>query len=171
MPQPKVNMPKLAKILVPTPETGLDVSSIWQAQDSSAKIVCLMAIVKTFEISKFITATLGKPTLYLMFTLSISGCTSPVVDSKEVGWVGPRDRQKLDLSADLKTMDGKSVTLSHFENKVLFVNFWATWCGPCRAEMPSMSSLFHSLKKQGLDMVAISDEDPRVVRHFLETNP
>ena len=146
-------------------------SLIWQAQHSGAKIVCLREIIKKFKLSRFLTAALGKPALYLMFTLSISGCTSPVVDSQKVGWVGPRDRQTLDLSADLKTLDGKNVALSHFENKVLFVNFWATWCGPCRAEMPSMSSLFHSLKKQGLDMVAISDEDPKVVRHFLETNP
>jgi thiol-disulfide isomerase/thioredoxin len=42
----------------------------------------------------------------------------------------------------LKTVDGRNLALSQLKGKVVFLNFWATWCPPCRAEMPSMEILY-----------------------------
>ncbi len=65
-------------------------------------------------------------------------------------------------------VSGDSVPLSRFEGSVVLLNIWATWCEPCRAEMPSMQRLYDSLGTEGLRIVAVSVDqaDPRVVRDF-----
>ena len=56
----------------------------------------------------------------------------------------------------LKTADGKSVELKNLKGKVVVVNFWATWCPPCRAEIPGMIEVYNSYKAKGLEIVAVS---------------
>ncbi len=56
----------------------------------------------------------------------------------------------------LKNMEGKSVSLSDFSGKVILLNFWATWCGPCRVEMPAMEALYREMHSHGLEIVAVS---------------
>ncbi len=51
---------------------------------------------------------------------------------------------------------GKSVSLSHFKGKVVFLNIWATWCGPCRTEMPDMEKLYQKFKKEDFVILAVS---------------
>ena len=67
----------------------------------------------------------------------------------------------------LKDLHNKPVTLSELRGKVVWVNFWATWCPPCRAEMPAMDAFYAQYKSQGLVILSISDEDPAVVSKFL----
>jgi cytochrome c biogenesis protein CcmG/thiol:disulfide interchange protein DsbE len=63
---------------------------------------------------------------------------------------------------------GDSVALASFEGSVVLLNIWATWCEPCRAEMPSMQRLYESFGPQGLKVVAVSVDqaDVQVVRDF-----
>lgn len=69
----------------------------------------------------------------------------------------------------LKDLNGNMVRLSDFRGKVVFLNFWATWCSPCRIEMPSMERLHKKLKDRGLVMLAINLEEPvSLVRAFFE---
>lgn len=56
----------------------------------------------------------------------------------------------------LRDLDGKLVSLSDFSGKVVLVNFWATWCGPCRVEMPAMESLYKEMRSKGFEILAIS---------------
>jgi len=86
-------------------------------------------------------------------------------------WLEKDQRISVDLSGDLLTLAGKTVSLRELEGKVLFLNFWATWCGPCLAEMPSMSVLHEELGREGLEVVAITNEHPETVKYFLERNP
>ncbi len=80
--------------------------------------------------------------------------------------------EKADLSGDfLLTVQGRKVSLADYQGRLTFINFWATWCGPCRAEMPSMGRLYDELKDEGLTMAAITDEDPETVRAYLERYP
>ncbi len=64
--------------------------------------------------------------------------------------------------------DGKTLRLGDFRGKVVFLNFWATWCVPCRLEMPAMERLYREFKGQGLVVLAVNlQEGPRAVRAFI----
>jgi thiol-disulfide isomerase/thioredoxin len=68
----------------------------------------------------------------------------------------------------LNDVQGNSVRLSALRGRVVFVNFWATWCPPCRQEMPSMDRLYRELKDSGLAMVAIDvKESKKEVSDFM----
>ena len=70
----------------------------------------------------------------------------------------------------LKDIKGKTWRLSDFKGKVVFVNFWATWCPPCRAEMPSMQKLYQSLPADRFQMVTIlSNDKPELGERFAKT--
>jgi len=56
----------------------------------------------------------------------------------------------------LPSLVGNPVRLSNYRGKVVFLNFWATWCPPCREEMPSMESLYQRLKGRDFEMLAVS---------------
>jgi len=63
---------------------------------------------------------------------------------------------------ELKDIDGKVYRMSQYRGKVVIVNFWATWCPPCREEMPSMERAYEKLKKSDIEILAINigeDED------------
>ncbi len=78
-------------------------------------------------------------------------------------------RQKLAEDFSLKTPDGRTVRLGEHRGTVVFINFWATWCPPCREELPAMERLFQRTKKDGLMMLAVSvDADPKVIAPFVE---
>lgn len=73
--------------------------------------------------------------------------------------------QKIDFT--LQDLHGKKVTLSALRGKIVMVNFWATWCGPCRLEMPSLDAIYTHFEPQGLVVLSISDEDPFKVASFI----
>lgn len=77
--------------------------------------------------------------------------------------------EKARRAADFTLTDiqGKSWTLSSLRGKVVLVNFWATWCPPCRKEMPDIETLYNRFKDQGLVVLAISDETPEKVNPFI----
>jgi thiol-disulfide isomerase/thioredoxin len=69
----------------------------------------------------------------------------------------------------LKDLNGQDVSLSSFEGKVVFLNFWATWCVPCRTEMPSIERLYQEFKNDGLVILAINyREDTDKIKPFLD---
>ncbi len=73
------------------------------------------------------------------------------------------------IEFQLKDLTGKEVRLSGLKGKVVLLNFWATWCGPCRSEMPSMQRLYAQLKGQGLEILAVDlQEDKATVARFVK---
>ncbi len=76
-----------------------------------------------------------------------------------------RSRQQADFT--LADLEGKRWTLSDLRGKVVLVNFWATWCPPCRKELPDLQALYGKFKDQGLVILAISDEEIGKVKPFV----
>jgi thiol-disulfide isomerase/thioredoxin len=67
----------------------------------------------------------------------------------------------------LRTLDGRTFTLASLRGQVVVVNFWASWCPPCRRELPGLSSLHREIAKDGGLVIAISiDQDVRNVERF-----
>ncbi len=58
----------------------------------------------------------------------------------------------------LPSLKGQELTLNDFQGKYLLVNFWATWCGPCKVEMPSLESLYRKFKKRNFAVIAVSND-------------
>ncbi len=77
------------------------------------------------------------------------------------------DRARQDANFTLQDLQGNSWTLKDLRGKVALVNFWATWCPPCRKEMPDLEALGKRFKDQGLVILAISDEDAAKVKPFI----
>jgi peroxiredoxin len=87
---------------------------------------------------------------------------------KDLDLIRP-SRPKPAQDVTLKTTEGKPFRLSEHRGKVVFLNFWATWCAPCREEMPAMERLYRTHKDRGFVMVAVSlDADPAVVPRFVK---
>tara|TARA_R110001592_G_C13176885_1_gene750407 strand:+ start:635 stop:1180 length:546 start_codon:yes stop_codon:yes gene_type:complete len=70
-----------------------------------------------------------------------------------------------DTNWQLKGLNTKNINLKELENKVIFISFWATWCGPCIAEMPSMQKLFDDYKDK-VTFLFVTNEDWQTVSEF-----
>jgi peroxiredoxin len=69
---------------------------------------------------------------------------------------------------DTVDLNGEVWSLSKLQGKVVFLNFWATWCPPCREEMPSMQKLYTKLPKEKFTMLALfNKDDPTAVERFV----
>ena len=77
------------------------------------------------------------------------------------------DRSREHADFTLTDVEGKSWGLQALHGKVVLVNFWATWCPPCRKEMPDLDKLYQEFKDQGLLILAISDEEMSKVQPFI----
>ena len=62
---------------------------------------------------------------------------------------------------ELNDLKGEAVRLSQFKGKVVIVNFWATWCAPCKQEIPHLSKMLETYKDQGLVVLTISTDSPQ----------
>lgn len=87
----------------------------------------------------------------------------------------PNEQEKFNLMEDydftLEDLNGNKVTLSQLKGKKVFLNFWATWCPPCKAEMPDMEKLYQETKDSDLVMLAVNvGEDKKTVQDFITKN-
>jgi peroxiredoxin len=78
------------------------------------------------------------------------------------------DKARQDSDFTLHDLHGRQWTLKQLRGSVVLVNFWATWCPPCRKEMPDLEMLYRRFGKKGLVILAISDEDTEKVTPYIE---
>ena len=62
--------------------------------------------------------------------------------------------------AEMKAVSGAPIKLSKYAGKAMIINLWATWCGPCRLEVPELVKLHQEFRAQGLEVIGLSTEDP-----------
>jgi len=83
---------------------------------------------------------------------------------------GKRQSDYLPYTLDLTDLNGNTVAMSSFRNKVLFINIWATWCPPCRKEMPSIQALADRMQNPEVEFILMSPEDINKLSEFLKNN-
>ena len=72
---------------------------------------------------------------------------------------------------ELPSLAGGMIKLSDYRGKVVFINFWATWCGTCEVEMPSMEKLYRKYKDSGFEMLTIRvDKDQSLIEPFMKNS-
>ena len=77
------------------------------------------------------------------------------------------DRARQDADFTLTDLSGRAWHLKELKGKVVLLNFWATWCPPCRKEMPDLEKLYQRFAAQGFVILAISDEEADKVKPFI----
>lgn len=105
--------------------------------------------------------------------MRLSRCCSIVLAVLFFAYVGTYAQTEKPLKApnfSLKTADGKTLELGKMKSKLIVVNFWATWCRPCTAEMPGLSEVYQNYKSRGLEIVGVSLDVKgwAVVKPFLQ---
>ena len=69
---------------------------------------------------------------------------------------------------EVADLDGGTFQLSSLDGRVRLLDFWATWCAPCRHEIPMLNDLHRRYAESGLSILALSDEEPEIVREFAD---
>ncbi len=108
--------------------------------------------------------------LHLASLIRYERVEAPVADpmlDASLALLDVREAILQDASFTLTALDGKQYSLTALRGKVVLVNFWATWCPPCRKEMPDLDKLYREFGNKGFVVLAISDEDRPTVEGYL----
>jgi len=112
---------------------------------------------------------LKKPIIALLLLLSVA-TVSFAEDAFEAMDVDVPKTKMIAPSFELAKLNGKKVLLSDFKGRLILLNFWATWCAPCRSEMPGMEKLWQKYKGKGFTIVGINIDrgDKQAVKEFVK---
>jgi thiol-disulfide isomerase/thioredoxin len=104
--------------------------------------------------------------------LGMAGALALPFAARAAHMLRPWPMEKTAPPLALADLDGKAWTLSQFKGRPVLLNFWATWCEPCRAEMPSLELVATRYEHEGLVVLSVNYQEPvPAIRRFLETLP
>jgi thiol-disulfide isomerase/thioredoxin len=107
---------------------------------------------RTFMKTRWVIATVGALALAAVVVGAVFRVRTPLKSCAA-------DAKPANLSFTLKDMNGQDVSLSHYKGKVLLLDFWATWCEPCKVEIPAFVDFQQKYGKDGLQIIGISIDD------------
>lgn len=103
--------------------------------------------------------------ILLVFTFTFIGCTgSTTSETAESEATNMLDGLKL------KTIDGKDFDKEKLKGKTVFINFWASWCGPCISEMPSIQELQKKVANENIEFLLVSNEHEKQIKNFVDNH-
>ena len=111
--------------------------------------------------------------LAALIAISVSplACDRHPLPAPPAGTPAAAGAHAANLDVTLKDADGKDVRLDQFKGQPILLNFWATWCGPCKAEMPDIVAVSREYQAKGLKVIGVSiDDTPADVRKFAADN-
>ena len=95
-----------------------------------------------------------------------------IVEQKDENETTEQEEEQLQVVPDfeLKLLDGTTANLYDYKDKIIFLNFWATWCGPCKYEMPDIQKLSEEFGDRVQFLAINAGEDEDTVKRFMEEN-
>jgi len=148
--------------------------TVWTVQRllsvaASLVLICVLAIV-SYNIGDLVPVATATTPPQVNTNANLSAPTSaPVVTDAPPAWT---DLPPEVAMAPLKDANGAPFKLADFFGKVVVVNFWATWCGPCRREIPELIKVHKEFQSRGVEMIGLTTEDPDAsaekVRKFIQ---
>jgi len=103
-----------------------------------------------------------------VMVLAVCGC-SLLIDPVDVDYGSEVGDVAYDFQ--VRSVDGNEVVLSHLRGQVVLIEFWASWCGPCRTSMPHISNLLEAFHEDGLTVIAVSaDSTQQAAEQYLHSN-
>jgi len=149
-------------------------ATVWTLQRllsvaASLVLICVLAIV-SYNIGDLVPVATATTPPQVNTNANLSAPTSaPVVTDAPPAWT---DLPPEVAMAPLKDANGAPFKLADFFGKVVVVNFWATWCGPCRREIPELIKVHKEFQSRGVEMIGLTTEDPDAsaekVRKFIQ---
>jgi thiol-disulfide isomerase/thioredoxin len=146
--------------------------TVWTLQrviSVAASLVMISALgIISYNIGDLVPAATAT-TLPLVNANAPAPASAPAVTDAPPSWTDLPPEVAL---APLKDVNGASFKLADFFGKVTVVNFWATWCGPCRREIPELVNLHKEFQSRGVEVIGLTSEDPGAsaekVRKFIQ---
>jgi peroxiredoxin len=113
--------------------------------------------------------TLAASAIGLALGCFLYSCSTPTTVSVKASSVKPDKERKVAPDFALKDADGKTVRLADYKGKVVLLDFWATWCGPCKIEIPWLKEFQRKFRDRGFEIIGVSmdDEGWPVVKPFV----
>jgi thiol-disulfide isomerase/thioredoxin len=107
--------------------------------------------------------------VFVLLLLNYTGILNGTTESDDA-----TIEKTFDYDFHIKDLNGKSISVTDFKDKVVFLNIWATWCGPCRTEMPSIQSLYDKTDHSKVVFIMLSLDEPqnlnKVTKYIQEKN-